>query len=150
MSAIEVQDVRPGLVLRLDPSVLRAEGGSETNAQRDETGDRAVAEPHYFLVLEVDDAAGKCLAVPLYTKSAPGSQPLRESEKGGPADGWMGEETFFSRWQHWRIPLSAIPAASAGDDSEPANRRTYAATRPATLQDIASWYHRNRCAFRPA
>ena len=150
MSAIQGQEIRPGLVVHLDPALLRAQGGSETNAQRDETGDRAVTEPHDFLVLEVDRAAGTCLAVPLYSRSAPGSQPLRESEKGGPTEHWVGVETFFSRWQHWRIPLSAIPAASASDDSEPADRRTYAATHPAPLGDIASWHHRNRCAFRPA
>ena len=150
MSAIRVEDIQPGLVIHLDPSLLKAQGGSETNAQRDETGDRAVPDPRYFLVLEVDRAAGTCLAVPLYSKSAPGSQPLQETEKGGLADRWIGEESFFSRWQHWRIPLSAIPAASVGDDSEPANRRTYAATQPATLRSIADWQHRNRCSFRPA
>jgi hypothetical protein len=144
------EEIAPGLVLYLDTAVLRALGGSLTNAVIGPEGDRAVAATHLFLVLHVDGPARQCTAVPLFEKSAVGNQPLVESLKSGAATGWIGTTVFFSRWQHWRIPLDAASAASADDDSTTSTRRRYANGDGSTLDDIRNWEGRNRASYRPA
>ena len=150
MTALDVSEIRPGVVARLDSAQLRRAGGSETNAQRTPPEDRAVAGVHDFLVLAVDAAGARCTAVPLFPKSAPGSSPLDPAKRQGSAAGWAADPAYYSRWQHWRIPLDAFAAASGEDPGAPGARRTYAAGHPDTLQDIANWAAWNRCAFRPA
>jgi hypothetical protein len=149
MPPLDRSEISPGIVVRLDTSVLRAAGGSLTNAQRSDTEDRAVTGVCDFLVVAVDAGAGPALALPLYPKSAPGSAPLDPARKSGPAD-WLAEPVFYSRWQHWRIPLDALVAASGGETSSANARRTYASWHLDTLQELANWASRNRCEFRPA
>jgi len=103
-----------------------------------------------FLILGVDAAAGRCTAVPLFAKTAVGNQPLENGKKSGRAEQWVGTDTFFSRWQHWRIPLASIVAASADDPASSADRRRYAATDRSALDDIKNWEGRNRAAYRDA
>ena len=129
--------------------MLRAEGGSLTNAQLSDAEDRAVRGVSDFLVLAVDAGTGSALALPLYPRSAPGSAPLDQARKSGPAD-WLAEPTFYSRWQHWRIPLDALAAASGEEPSAATARRTYSSWHADTLQELANWASRNRCEFRPA
>ena len=150
MSQLEAAEVIPGLVARLDTQKLRTIGGSETNAQLTETEDRAVTDVHDFLVVAVDAERGVCTAIPLFTKSSPGSAPLEPKKQWGNIDGWLTTTMHYSRWQHWHIPLSAFAEASAGDPGASRARRSYAAGDADTLQDLANWATRNRCAFRPA
>ena len=150
MSTLDISEIRPGLVVRVDTEALRAAGGSETNAQATPQQDRAVRGVHDFLVLAVDAAHGVCTAVPLFPKTAPGSSPLDRRKRAGDAAGWLESPAFFSHWQHWRIPLAALAAAAADDPGEAGARRSYAATDPDALQDALNWASRNRCAFRPA
>lgn len=154
MTAVTRDEVRPGLVVHLDTARLRALGGSETNAQATPQQDRAVADARDFLVLAVDAARGRCTAVPLFVKTAPGSSPLDPRRRTGDAAGWGAAPAFYSHWQHWTIPLDAVAAASEGDPGAPGARRAFAAgdaqdDRDA-LQDILNWSAHNRCAFRPA
>lgn len=149
MPAVEISEIVPGLVARLDTAALRATGGSLTNAQRNDTDDRAVTDVHDFLVLAVDARSGLCTAVPLYPKTAPGSSPLDPRKRRGDVESWLSEPAFFSRWQHWRIPLAAFASASAGDPASTGARRSFAAGDADTLQDISNWAFRNRCEFRP-
>ena len=79
MSAVKQGEVSAGLVVHLDTPVLRNLGGAETNAEVSNAHDRAVQGPHYFLVLKVD--AGACIATPLFSQSAPGSDELDEAHK---------------------------------------------------------------------
>jgi len=150
MTPLDLSEVRPGLVVRLDTEALRAAGGSETNAQATAEQDRAVRGVHDFLVLAVDAARGVCTAVPLFPKTAPGSSPLDRRKRAGDAAGWHEAPAFFSHWQHWRIPLAALSAAAADDPGAPGARRSFAATDADALQDVLNWASRNRCAFRPA
>ena len=146
MASVAPAEVTAGLVVHLDTDELRRIGGSQTNAERTQTEDRAVVGPHYFLVVEVDEI--NAVAVPLFSKYAPGSEHLSENRKSGLAEKWLNEQSFFSRWQHWHIPVAALAASSSTEESEPNNRRRYAAAEPAALQAIAAWQAKNRAAFR--
>ena len=143
------EEVVAGIVVHLDTTMLRSIGGSETNAERAPAGDRAVAGAHDFLVLGVDAPTGMCTAVPLFEKTAVGNQPLDSGKKAG-HDKWLGAHSFFSRWQHWRIPVSSVVAASVPDDTTRDTRRRYAADDPVALADIRTWERRNRSPYRAA
>jgi hypothetical protein len=146
--AVQGQEIEPGLVVRLETTVLRALGGCETNAESTPAEDRAVQGPHYFLVLEVDHVAARALAVPLFSKPAPGSEMLDEAKKAGEPTGWIGTTSYFSRWQHWWIPVGLFAPSSRSETSPRANRRMYAASAPADLAAIARWRVKNRAPFR--
>lgn len=148
MSQLEIAEIVPGLVVRLDTAQLRAVGASETNAQRTDTEDRAVKDVHDFCVVSVDAAAGRCIAIPLFARSSPGSAPLEAKKQWGNIGGWLTETVHYSRWQHWRMPLAAVVAASADDPGTAGARRSYAAGDADTLQDLLNWASRNRCEFR--
>lgn len=144
------EEVTPGLVVHLDTAVLRTLGGSQTNAVLGPEGDRAVAGTQDFLIVGLDAAAARCTAVPLFAKTAVGNQPLENGKKSGRADQWIGTDTFFSRWQHWRLPVASVVAASGDDLTIAATRRRYAATDRSALDDIKNWEGRNRAAYRDA
>jgi hypothetical protein len=146
MPAVTEEEVKPGLVVHLDTAELRQLGGSSTNAELSNKQDRAVTDPHYFLVLEKLNEY--CLAVPLFSGSAPGNSRLNESLKSGLSDKWFGEKSYFSRWQHWRIPISCVAAASSSEESSHENRRGYAIKSPRVLASIAAWQTKNRASYR--
>jgi hypothetical protein len=141
-------DISPGLVLHLDTAILRSRGDSQTNAESGATGDRAVTGSTDFLVVGVDRATGVCTAVPLFPKAAVGNQPLDDALKRGGDDAWRTTPTFFSRWQHWRVPLEALVAATDPTDAARDVRRQYAPGDGPTLDDIRVWESRNRAAYR--
>lgn len=147
---ISPDEVRPGLVAHLSPQVLRELGGATTNAELTGDDDRAVADEHEFLILCVDEANEVALAVPLFSKPAVGNVRLDEAKKGGLPDGWIGvgRESYFSRWQHWWIPLSSFPMASSDDFTNPTTRHTYAEGAETELASIAGWRLKNRSDFR--
>ena len=148
MPHLDLPEIVPGVVARLDTRQLRSIGGSETNAQRSDTEDRAVTDVRDFLVVAIDVVAGTCTAIPLFPKSSPGSAPLDPNKQWGNIGGWLTDSAHYSRWQHWRIPLAAFATGSAEDPGAPGARRSYAAGDADTLQDLANWATRNRCAFR--
>ena len=115
MTQLEITEIVPGLVVRLDTARLRAVGGSQTNAQRTDSEDRAVSDVHDFCVVSVDAAKGQCIAIPLFARSSPGSAPLEAKKQWGNIGGWLTETVHYSRWQHWRMPLSSVVEASADD-----------------------------------
>ncbi len=147
--SIAHEDVAAGLVVRLDTTILRERGGSLTNAVLSPDGDRAVTGETDFLILSVDVKSGMCTAVPLFPKSAVGNQPLEADKKTGPK-AWKETITYFSRWQHWRVPIASIVAASRVDDSAWDTRRYYSQTDRSPLDDVKNWEGRNRAAYRPA
>jgi hypothetical protein len=148
MSHLALPEIVPGVVARLDTELLRSTGGSETNAQLTDTEDRAVSDERDFLVVAVNTKTSSCMAVPLFPKSSPGSAPLTPSRRQGDIGTWLTDDVHYSRWQHWRIPLSALALASANDPGDVGTRRSYALGDADTLQDLANWATRNRCAFR--
>ena len=148
MTQLEITEIIPGLVVRLDTVQLRALGGSQTNAQRTDTEDRAVSDVHDFCVVSVDPAKSQCIAIPLFARSSPGSAPLEAKKQWGNIGGWLTETVHYSRWQHWRMPLSSVVEASSDDPGTVGARRSYAAGDADTLQDLLNWASRNRCEFR--
>ena len=148
MTHLALPEIVPGVVTRLDTQLLRSTGGSETNAQLTDTEDRAVTDVHDFLVVAVDMKAGVCTAVPLFPRSSPGSAPLTPDKRQGDVGTWRTDDVHYSRWQHWRIPISAVSIASTDDPGDVGNRRSFALGDADTLQDLANWATRNRCAFR--
>lgn len=149
MTHLDAREIIPGLVVRLDTRQLRTLGGSETNAQRTDTEDRAVTDVHDFLVVAVDAARLTCTAVPLFAVSSPGSAPLEAKKQWGNIGDWLTAAVHYSRWQHWRIPISALAESSAEDPGTADARRSYAAGDVETLRDLENWASRNRCQFRP-
>lgn len=148
MAALLPDEIVPGVVVRLDPTILTAVPGCSTNAEHASDGDRAVVGLHFFLVLYIDAVDGEVLATPLFSDKAPGSMPLDESKKAGPAQGWIGTTSHFSRWQHWWIPIAQLVQASSGEDTTPGSRRIYASSEPDELRRIADWRHQNRAPWR--
>lgn len=148
MAQLILDEIVPGAVARIDTRLLRAAGGSETNAQLTAAEDRAVTDERDFLVVAVNTKAETCTTVPLFPKSSPGSAPLTPQRRQGDVGAWLGEDVHYSRWQHWRIPLRAFAAASVNDPGDVGARRSYALGDADTLQDLANWATRNRCAFR--
>lgn len=143
-------DITPGLVLRLDTATLRSRGDSQTNAESGAAGDRAVTGTSDFLVVGVDRTTGVCTAVPLFPKAAVGNQPLVDELKHGGDSAWRETPTYFSRWQHWRVPVDALIAATDPADAARDDRRQYAPGDGPTLDDIRVWESRNRAVYRPA
>jgi hypothetical protein len=148
MPHLALPEIVPGVVARLDTQLLRSTGGSETNAAITDTEDRAVSDERDFLVVAVNTNASTCMAVPLFARSSPGSAPLAPSARLGDVGTWLTDDVHYSRWQHWHVPLSAFSIASANDPGEVSARRSYALGDADTLQDLANWATRNRCAFR--
>ena len=148
MPSVIEAEIIPNLVVHQDTAVLRLLGGCSTNAELTKSEDRAVVDPHYFLVLETDQATGSCVAVPLFSEWAPGSVRLFEDQNSGLASLWKGQDSFFSKWQHWKIPLSSVVAASSAEQSSSADRRRYAANAPHLITRIAEWQHQNRAPWR--
>lgn len=142
-------DITPGLVLLVDTTQLHTLGGSQTNAELGATGDRAVSGVSDFLVVGIDRSTGVCTAVPLFPKAAVGNQPLDDAHKRGGDAAWRETPTFFSRWQHWRVPVDALIAATDPTDAARADHRHYAPGDGPTLDDIRVWESRNRAAYRP-
>ena len=58
MPPLDRSEIAPGIVVRLDTALLRAAGGSLTNAQMSDTEDRAVTGVSDFLVVAVDADQG--------------------------------------------------------------------------------------------
>ena len=143
-------EITAGLVVGIDTTVLRTMGDSQTNAVRGPDSDRAVVGTHDFLIVGVDAQSGVCTAVPLFTKSAVGNTPLVDGRKSGRADNWIGTAKYFSHWQHWRIPMASLIAASVADETSADDRRRYAAGDSPTLDDIRVWESRNRSSYREA
>jgi hypothetical protein len=148
MPHLALREIVPGVVARLDTQLLRSTGGSATNAVITDTEDRAVSDERDFLVVAVNANASTCMAVPLFNRSSPGSAPLVPSARQGDVGTWRTDDVHYSRWQHWQIPLSAFSIASATDPGDVDIRRSYALGDADTLQDLANWATRNRCAFR--
>jgi hypothetical protein len=141
-------EVLGGIVVQLDTDELRCRCRSQTNAEISDSHDRAVEGPHSFLILEVNTASEEVLAVPVFSREAPGSEPLLEKHKSGYSPKWKGVPLWYSKWQHWRIPLGDLVAASSIEETAPGNRRLYAHDSPSELAAMAAWVAKNRSRFR--
>ena len=148
VSAVQIEEITAGLVVHLDPAILRSIPGCATNASIEGDVDRSVRGNHYFLILDVDEVDGAALAVPLFSNISAGRIGLNETLKRGPARAWIGRPSSFSPWQHWWIPLNHIVLASSVDDTSVGARRTYAKGNLEALQSVIDWKDKNRCEWR--
>lgn len=113
---IRADEIRDGLVLRLDPDELEAEGGA-CNA----SGSVRVEGPHFFVCIAADEHSGNW--VPLFAVSGPQRSLLLDGQKTGHPN-WCESTTFFHRQQVWQAPHTAVVAAAiaGGDLSGPDER----------------------------
>ncbi|MEM9173902.1 MAG: hypothetical protein AAGC67_01610 [Myxococcota bacterium] len=115
---ISANEIRDGLVLRLDPDELESRGGRCT-------GEPAyrVQGPHFFLCLAANEDASNW--VPLFPDPGPRRDLLDNANKLGPL-GWRGSETFFHTEQVWQAPPAAVvEAAIIGGDLSQADQRNF-------------------------
>jgi hypothetical protein len=139
-------EIAVGSVVHVDTSLIRTLGGAATNAEVVDDHDRAVVGPHYFLIVDID--GDSCVAMPIFSRPTAGSIRLAEGSKTGLPDDWMGRDSYVSKWQHWRIPLSSIVAASGSDRSTSTTRRAYKGSGETAPQRLMEWQHQNRAPFR--
>ena len=116
VTVISPNEIRDGLVLRLDPDELESRGGrcASDPAYR-------VQGPHFFLCLAANEEGGNWL--PLFPDPGPRRDIVDNATKVGP-QGWRDSETFFHTEQVWQAPHAAIVEAAivGGDLSRPDQR----------------------------
>lgn len=140
-----------GMVVHLSPDSLKTQPGVQTNVDvgrevTDKSGRNK--DDHYFLLLEKDND-GQWLCMPLFSRTAPGSEALSEALKGGEPINWIGQPSYVSRFQHWKASGTAIVNSQKNDTSSPGNRRTYAVGNPSELGRLSAFKLNNRNQFRP-
>lgn len=113
---IQSDEIRDGIVLRLDPDELEARG-----ARCASEAAHRVQGPTFFLCVAADDVAGNW--VPLFPDPGPRRDLLANEHKDGAA-GWRSSETFFHTEQVWQAPHEAVVHAAivGGDLSQPGQR----------------------------
>jgi hypothetical protein len=148
MVAVSLREFLIGLVVHCDPAILIQQGGCETKA----LPGKEVQGPHYFLILDVN-AAEPCLCMPLYSEKERGFsndwEKLVPRGKTGKAEAWTDCDSYFFKWQFWRVPSSSFEAASQADTSDPSNRRRYGKNEPALRTAIQAYLSRSVHPWRP-
>ena len=115
---IKPHEISDGLVLRLDPDELEAEGGACVGAEAGR-----VQGPHFFVCIASNEESGNW--VPLFSVAGPLRMLLPDEQKRG-QPGWCESTTYFHRQQIWQAPHAAVVAAAVagGDLSRPGERNT--------------------------
>jgi len=146
MTAVSVKEVSAGIVVHLNPEILKGLEGCLVKC----SNGTEVKESHYFLVVSIDSENANCTAFPLYSRKQDIRDRiiLEDSEKTGKAEHWIGMASYFFKWQFWKIPLAHIFLASFEDDSELQTRRFYAAANPHKLRDMTAAFARSRDEWR--
>jgi hypothetical protein len=139
---VDPQELRPGLVLYLDPAILEQDSRTETVSPRD----ASIRGPHFFLLLP-SPWQRRWLTTPLYSRPGRARLRLDPKLKGGPSRPWHEHHSYLYRRQLWVAPISAIVDASIYDTSPRDYRNTYAVRRPDVLRDLALAYHTLRMDF---
>ena len=113
---IEKHEIYEGLVLRLEPDELEANGG-RSNA----TTSTRVQGSHFFVCIAVGEQVGNW--VPLFADPGRTRTPVPNDEKSGHPN-WCESKTYFHDEQIWQAPHDAIVTASisGGDLSSPGSR----------------------------
>jgi hypothetical protein len=122
MSALEADEITPGLNVFLDVGLLEICPGVETNARFGTRVDSTKLRP--FLVIELMED-GRCLCTPLFSEPAIDRLKLT-GQKSGPGSGWTGRSSYFSRFQFWKMPLACVEKASHRERSGNGQRQRYA------------------------
>ena len=147
MSIVDPKEIRAGIVIHCAPEALRQHGGCQI---RVDPG-RETRDDHYFLVLEVYEGDQTCLATPLFSEKNDTRDRilLRNDLKSGKAENWAGQDSYFFKWQFWKIPLDAFRVASLADTSTPLDRRFYADGDALALAEVTRDIGKLRQPWRP-
>ena len=114
--ALRVSEIRPGLVLHLDPSQLELKGARCTCL-----AEQRVEGHHFFLCLDTDNSEGDW--PPLYSNPGPLRQMLSSDGRRGHAK-WTDGVFHFHPSQIWTVShLAILGAAAAGNDQSTAGNR---------------------------
>lgn len=148
MSALAGAEIVPGVVVQLDADALRSTGRAKCNAELTADMDRAVQGEHSFLVLRVVPGTDTVILTPVFSRIAPGSEPLDEALKSGFASKWIGVGLYINRWQHWEVRAPDVVTHSAVEDTPMGNRRMYAVNHRAELDRILAFRKKNRAPWR--
>lgn len=146
MAPVQPYEVRPGLVIYLEPRLLVGQGCLTSARPGAE-----VSGGHFFLTVRMDPAHDRCLACPLYSRKE-GIRDrilLDERFKTGKPEHWQGTESYFFKWQFCFLPLGIIPSASIHDTSSENDRRGYAIDHPAALLAVTRDLPRMTTPYRP-
>jgi hypothetical protein len=102
-------EIKPGLVLHLDPETLEREGGTYAC-----DASRRVQEGHFFLCLSTLKEVGWWL--PLFSEPGDGRTKLSRDGRSG-HEKWTTGECYWHKDQVWSAPHKAVIAAAiAGAD----------------------------------
>ncbi len=117
---VDPREIRPGIVLHLDPETLLAQGAIYSCDD-----DRRVIGCHFFLCIEVTGECGRWL--PLYSRDGFGRVRLSQLGRSGHSK-WVTSECHFHEDQVWRATHQAVVAAArvGHDFSEPGRRNRIA------------------------
>lgn len=103
-SEIGIDEITPGLVLHLEPSVLVAGGATCTC-----TEDRRVRGPHWFVCVEINGESGRWW--PIYSRNGVGRVVLTSRGRSGHPK-WTSSECYYHTGQVWSAPHRVIVAAA--------------------------------------
>jgi hypothetical protein len=113
---IERYEVRPGLVLSLDPARLVELGVAPTGPDR-----FRARNPHYFVCVGVNGSDGDWIP----TSSRYERDRLPVFRKWG-SSAWVLPDTYADPYQVWTIPFQVLRRASLGIDHTQRGARNYA------------------------
>lgn len=147
MVAVAFKEIVPDLIVHCDPAQLIQQGGCKTTA----IAGKDVQGPHYFLILSVS-SEGECLCIPLYSEKERGFtndwEMLVPGAKSGKAELWTDCDSYFFKWQFWKVPRTSFETASRTDDSSSTNRRRYGENDASLLSAIQGYLSRAKQPWR--
>ena len=147
MAELRDDEIVPSLVIFLDPIAMSDDPRTETNVEFAPDGfDNSVRDGHYFLVLRKFDT-WRWLLLPLFSDDSGGVRRPLTGTKSGYEDQWSEGTSFYSSWQHWLAPVSAILDADSAERSPEDGRRFYAISDKRELEQLALPIVKNRQAF---
>ena len=128
-----IGELFPGLVLFVDPAVLRLEGALCQGHQ--------VRDDHYFLCVLVDEESGETFWIPLSSKPRHNRLPISGCEKHGHPD-WVGTRTHAVVDQIWLARPAVVWEAArvALDQSRAGVRNTVTDDALSRVLDAATTY----------
>jgi hypothetical protein len=141
---VDPEELRPGLVLFLDPEILE----HDTRTKNTPGYGGPVLGPHFFLVLR-KTRPGRFLLTPLFSRPGYDRIALDDDLKTGRTQFWRDQASYMFRWEFWLASTSAVVDASARERSPRDQRNGYALHRPDRLAELARHHDRNREGFRP-
>lgn len=146
MAALTSTEVRPGLVVYQEPSVLKACSGCWSNVISD---DVIVDRKGPFLVLEEQDKGW--LTVPLFSnknETQSDRVELDRSLKEG-FRAWTESDSFYSKFQFWIIPTHCLVAASIGVEfSQVGSRNTFGKGQESALASVLAYKDDSAAGYR--